>query len=572
VAEEGTRTGRFDIQVALKIIRHISAGIYRDRAGALREFISNSFDAQARTVRIETGYPEFKILRVIDDGFGIDGPTLRKAFTQVGLSLKVTNPEAYRSDLKRPIIGLFGIGFLAAAHISRNIRITSFKRDADEGMWARINLKPYFLYQDKIETFDEFQFGTVEYGTIKRDELASRGFPEFRRPSGTTVELLEVDTGPFFSVLNRGGERLIGFPRAGLREKVPGSRMADLVERCQRNPKVLYTDRLTGREQLAWNLGMAAPVRYLDAGPIRSGHVTEEIKPILDELRALNEGFKFEVWLDGIEIRKPLLFPTYRSGKPPPEDPDLPKDILVSRVVVEGKSPRDRKVLAKGYLFYQPYRIVPAELRGLYPRMGGVGVGYTFENRFLSYLKAENPVLRVQVSGELYVYEGLTDALNLDRSGFMELNPEYDYLASEAGRQVTKFFHDAKSTHARRARAERQKAEDRERKTAVAEVSSFLKGLDMDYEVGVAEEQPEEEAEPDYSTKGAYDLGRGAQARISYSDKRVILTSDDPADARLAQLVLLVDSILGKYAKDPAAARREFASQLESLLTKFGRE
>lgn len=572
MTDEFESQGTFDIQVALKIIRHISSGIYRDRAGSLRELISNSFDAQARTVRIDTGFPDFERIVVQDDGFGINAQTLRKAFTQVGLSLKVTNPDDYRSELKRPILGLFGIGFLAAAHISHDIWVTSFKKDESEGLRAHINLKPYFLYQDKIETFDEFKYGTVQYGAVQRGKPGSGANTDFGRPSGTTIELRGVREGPFYKVLMREGERCITFPGRGYREKVPGSRMAELVEKCQRNPHVLYTDRLTGREQLVWNIGMTAPVRYLDGGPIRAGHVTPEIQPTLDELRKFNEGLQFQVWIDGIEVRKPILLPTHRPGRSPPPDPDLPRDILVSLVNVEGKSARGRSVKARGYLFYQPYRIVPAELRGLYPRMGGVGIGYTFENRFLSYLKAESPILRVQVSGELYVEEGLGDALNLDRSGFMELSPEYEYLASEAGNQVTEFFRQAKQARAARASAEAKKAHERAREEALHGLTSFLKSHGVEFEVGIVDESPVEGKEPDFVTQSVYELGRGAEAVVAYRQKKITLTSDEPRDIRMAEFVLLVDAILERHAKEPDKARREFADRLEELTSRLSEE
>lgn len=562
-------TGRFDIQVALKIIRHISSGIYRDRAGALRELISNSFDAQSRVVRIDTGFPSFDRMIVTDDGFGIDAQTFRKAFTQVGLSLKITNPDDYKSELKRPILGLFGIGFLAAAHISRDIWVTSFKRGSETGLKAHVNLKPYFLYQDKIETFDEFQFGTVEYGSVRRDALGPGEDKPFGRPHGTTIELRGVREGPFIDVLTREGERCISFPQRGFREKVPGSKMTELVEKCQRNPYVLYTDRLTGREQLAWNLGMSAPVRYLEGGPIRPGHVSPDTQQTLEQLRKFNEDLKFEVWLDGIEIRKPILLPTHRPGRRPVPDPDLPRDILVSTVAVDGKSSRGRRVRARGYLFYQPYRIVPAELRGLYPRMGGVGIGYTFENRFLSYLKAENPVLRVQVSGELYVEEGLGDALNLDRSGFMELSPEYEYLASEAGNQVTEFFQRARRTHSARATAEAHRALEIASRKAIEELTTFLKKRGLDFEVGLEEDAAERAFESDFVNNSIYELGRGAEAIVDYADHKVILTSSEPSDIWMAEFVLLVDSLLASNAKDPAKARREFAEELEALTSKL---
>ncbi|HYY92742.1 MAG TPA: ATP-binding protein, partial [Candidatus Dormibacteraeota bacterium] len=70
----------FDIKTALKIVRHISSGIYRDLSGSLKELVSNSFDAQATEVEIWSGAPKFDTITVKDNGQGINEEVLTKAF------------------------------------------------------------------------------------------------------------------------------------------------------------------------------------------------------------------------------------------------------------------------------------------------------------------------------------------------------------------------------------------------------------------------------------------------------------------------------------------------------------
>ena len=538
---------RFDIQVALKIIRHISSGIYRDRAGSLRELISNAFDAQATKVSIDTGYPKHNKIVVRDNGLGIDGTTLRKAFTQIGLSLKKTNPELYSSDLRRPMIGQFGIGFLAVAHISKDIWITSYPRDKGIELKAHIDLKPYFLYQDSIETFDEFKFGTVNY----QETLVPKG------AAGTTIELRDVSGGNFHKILTHDGERLLKWPAPGSQESKPGSLMKQLVERSQRMPSLLYLDRLQGREEILWHLGMTAPVRYLDGGPIRPGNIEGEAEQVVGRLRKYNEALKFEVWMDGVEVRKPILLPNYHLTREDEEFADLPKKVLVSPLHVEGESERHRKVKAEGYLFYQPSRIVPAELRGLYPRVRGVGIGYTYENRFLSYLTAETPILRVQISGELYVFDGLEEALNLDRSGFMELDPEYQYLADRAGRQVTDFFHAARTTHGRRRRSLKEKEYAAERDRQISSIKRLLKHL-----VDIRPDAKTSELESDFVTLAVYPVGAASDLVIDRGKHQIFLSSTAGDEILLGKVVLAVDWILGRISTDASSTRREFAKTL----------
>lgn len=552
----------FDIQVALKIIRHISSGIYRDRAGSLKELISNSFDAQATTVRIDTGYPRHDTIVISDDGFGIDGVTLRKAFSQVGLSLKVTNREDYEGPFHRPIVGRFGIGFLASAHISDEIWVRSYPRSQPRGIEARINLRPYFLYMDKIETFEDFKFGTVDW----------REIPKEPGKTGTRIELRGVREKNFHRTLTHEGTPFVRWPAKGYRERIPGSQMHQLVEKSQRRVGLLYVDRMRGREELVWHLGMSTPVRYLDEGPIRSSYLDGESAAAVAALRKKVESYNFQVWFDGIEVRKPILLPTYHQPSQAPEDPELPKDVLVSPINVEGKSARGRAVAAHGYLFYQPWRVVPAELRGLYPRIGGVGIGHTYENRFLSYLKGESPILRVQISGELYVDSGLDDALNLDRSGFMELDPEYQFLAEASGDLVRRFFQEAKKKHGQGASSRKAAKEAREREAAIRNLEQYLAGVGFKAKVELQPDADTSAIEPDFSKLSLYDSTSGFEVVIDEDQKQVVISSDSPMDILRSRLIIAVDRILLAHARDPVAARRAFAEQLQQLAATSGTE
>jgi hypothetical protein len=549
---------RFDIQVALKIIRHIRSGIYRDKAGALRELISNSFDAQATEVTIDTGYPTHETIVVEDNGLGLDAAVLRQAFTQVGLSLTKTNPERYTSDLHRKVIGRFGIGFLAAAHISKDIWIKSFLKGTSQGLEAHIDLAPYFLYMDQIETFDEFKFGTVSY----REFTAPKG------AAGTRIELRGVRTGNFHRVLTHEGEEFLKskWPTPGSREKKPGGLMKELVEKSQRRTNLLYLDRLQGREEILWHLGMTAPVRYLDGGPVRMGYLEGEAEEVIRRLRKYNENLKFQLWMDGVEVRKPILLPTHRIGGEESEASDLPTDVLISPVKIAGKTDRGGTVQAEGYLFYQPWRIVPAELRGLYPRMVGVGIGSTYENRFLSELKGESPILRVQVSGELYVLQGLDEALNLDRSGFMELDPEYAFLAKEAGDQVREFFRRAKSGHGRRAAGVKARKAERVLQDSIRSLRSYVKRLGIRAKVIIEPAGVQSEISPDYSKVSLYQIGPDAELLFNRVAQQIIFSTTESAEIQIGKMALVVDSILGNFATDPPAARREFARLLEELV------
>src|SRR5215212_5311184 len=102
------------IVVHEKALAHLSRGLYRSPASALRELVSNAWDANASEVRIGTNYPLFYQLSVVDNG---DGFT-RKDFEQImgggiGNSAKRSETEKIKND--RPIIGRLGIGMLGIA-------------------------------------------------------------------------------------------------------------------------------------------------------------------------------------------------------------------------------------------------------------------------------------------------------------------------------------------------------------------------------------------------------------------------------------------------------------------------
>src|SRR5688500_12925829 len=67
----GRETNMPKIKVHEKALAHLSRGLYRSPASALRELVSNSWDANATFVRINTNYPVFAELSVEDNGEGI---------------------------------------------------------------------------------------------------------------------------------------------------------------------------------------------------------------------------------------------------------------------------------------------------------------------------------------------------------------------------------------------------------------------------------------------------------------------------------------------------------------------
>ena len=121
-----------NIRVSSKILGHISAGIYRSPGGALKELISNAFDADATRVVITTNWPSFDVITCRDNGDGMTKEKFKRIMTkEIGDSNKRITNDGNNKDLTnqgRPIIGWLGIGMLGIAQICHEFQIISHHR------------------------------------------------------------------------------------------------------------------------------------------------------------------------------------------------------------------------------------------------------------------------------------------------------------------------------------------------------------------------------------------------------------------------------------------------------------
>ena len=125
------------------------------------------------------------------------------------------------------------------------------------------------------------------------------------------------------------------------------------------------------------------------------------------------ESFKFSVFLDGVELFKPLLLPlnTATGFKVYPE-------------LNFTKTLSDKRTLrVRGYIYWQQSRILPRELQGILVRVRNVGIG-AFDPTYLKYPKHEGWKFS-QLCGEIYVDDGLDEAINIDRASFRESDEAY---------------------------------------------------------------------------------------------------------------------------------------------------
>ncbi len=145
-------TWKKKLTVDKQIVKLLSTWTYEDFPGAIREMVSNAYDADATEVTIDID-PKNDFIRVADDGNGMTPDEfdffLRIAGQRRGRKL---SPE-----FQRQRIGQFGVGFLAIFPFGKRIRISfinctsirySIRRDNSRGsvLWRQSRGNRYREY------------------------------------------------------------------------------------------------------------------------------------------------------------------------------------------------------------------------------------------------------------------------------------------------------------------------------------------------------------------------------------------------------------------------------------------
>src|SRR5438067_533043 len=81
---------RAKLKTSERVLARITDGIYRQPASALRELISNAYDADASNVWIDTDAPRFQQIVISDDGNGMTLEALANLIEHIGGSPKRT--------------------------------------------------------------------------------------------------------------------------------------------------------------------------------------------------------------------------------------------------------------------------------------------------------------------------------------------------------------------------------------------------------------------------------------------------------------------------------------------------
>lgn len=388
------------IYVHEKALAHLSRGLYRSPASALRELVSNAWDANARVVRIQTNYPNFYQIAVQDNGDGFPKEEfVRLMAGNIGNSQKRPKQETLING--RPTIGRLGIGMLGIAQICGSFKITSTPREG-EPFTARIRL--YDLLRERLDIDDP---------KLIKEKLGSGSNGAETEEAYTEVDVGEYTFEPYEQIGEETGTRILADDvhptfSASFRQSLNAERFEEApLEWCEAIEIISHVhslQQLGDYWRLLWELAASCPVPYVGADALPSGLSKKEQTQL--------KSYDFGVVVDGIQLAKPVYLK------------DNPGGYTTRRIEEQHKRVYARDLRFHGYVVVQEGRqIQPDELRGIMIRIKNVGIGY-YDPSMLDYRFNQGPRSR-WVTGEIFVDEGLEDALNIDRDSFNRFHPQF---------------------------------------------------------------------------------------------------------------------------------------------------
>jgi hypothetical protein len=139
------------ISVDKRIVRILSESTYENFPRALKELITNSYDADARNVKVIIDVKKESLI-VEDDGRGMNEHDFSFYIRIAG---KKREKEDNTTQLGRKIIGQFGVGFLSIFPFFKSYHIESKKSGTRTTLHADIPLFKYFSDDNKALDIDD---------------------------------------------------------------------------------------------------------------------------------------------------------------------------------------------------------------------------------------------------------------------------------------------------------------------------------------------------------------------------------------------------------------------------------
>lgn len=535
-----------------QVLARITEGIYRQPASALRELVSNAYDADATEVVILTDAPRFGQITVRDNGRGLSPEVLTHLVKHIGGSpkrseegkkLEVTSrTDSNVSPGGRQLIGKLGIGLFSVAQFTRHFLIITKTSGDDFRTVADITLgRKAFARKGKQEqnyetgqyriwrerTTDKKAQGTeiklLDLLPRTRDELASddlwtKQAYQNNDPDAEKIDLPEIHIGHM--------EKKTGLlaVQPALPWDVPDSpreRFAKLVEKLRSlvagNRESVDLRKVSDNYIWSmWTLALSAPVEYFEGHPFDlvddellffelENRLRGQAQPLnvpkgktprkVLKLKSPNGATagRFEVFMDGVQLLRPILYRDLPRTQSAVKNPLL----FIGKHREEFKH-KDRELTGgpiafEAYLFWAP-KIVPKQHQGVILRVGNAS-GALFDAEFMGYETSEL-TRKSQVTAEIFVTEGLDDAINLDRESFNYAHPHYQFLTKWLHSAFRQFSnrHKELGKQLRTTRLRKEAARTREKLDEIVETALKSRGIEDVPEVVLLEQSRKGEA------------------------------------------------------------------------------
>lgn len=387
------------IKVHSEIINTLSSGIYNSPANCVKELINNSFDADASLVTIRIK-PLHDTITIIDDGHGMNALDFDQNFAWISKSNKRNNSE--NSPHGRPLIGKIGIGFIAVNEICDELEVISSKKDEPFKFTARINFKSY------LEKDTQENEGIIkgEFSLINEDEEKNEHYTIINLIGLKETVMSILSDRQYYSTIIKEENKDFDVCKFKNMEQL-------MLHHYTKKLKSLEKDN--AYIQFIIDLAAYIPVEYIQGGPIVGFK-----NPVINQIVEMHKKFKFKVDMDGVYLKKPIYFP-----KDNPARKDNKQIIKTFNETI--KISADKSLSFFGYFYSWNELLVPREFNGVAIRIKNIPIAerFGFDTTFLGYPSYTDQLFRNWITGEIYVQEGLEDAMSIDRRSFRKTHLEY---------------------------------------------------------------------------------------------------------------------------------------------------